>query len=33
MGNCGNPDGVPTGAVYTYKPGETITVSPTSPRI
>ncbi|MDP1931167.1 MAG: hypothetical protein Q8L60_06905 [Gammaproteobacteria bacterium] len=27
IGNCGNPAGVPTGAVYTYKPGETITVS------
>lgn len=26
-GVCGNPDGVPTGAVFTYKPGETITVS------
>ena len=27
IGSCGNPDGVPTGAEYTYKPGETITVS------
>lgn len=26
-GVCGNPDGVATGAVFTYKPGETITVS------
>lgn len=26
-GVCGNPEGVPTGAVFTYKPGETITVS------
>ena len=26
-GVCGNPDGVPTGAVFTYKPGETITVT------
>lgn len=26
-GVCGNPDGVPTGAVFTYKPGETISVS------
>jgi hypothetical protein len=24
---CGNPKGTPTGASYTYKPGETITVS------
>lgn len=27
IGACGNPDGVATGAVYTYRPGETITVS------
>lgn len=26
-GSCGNPDGVATGAVYTYKPGETISIS------
>lgn len=26
-GVCGNPDGVATGAVYTYQPGETITIS------
>ena len=26
-GSCGNPDGVATGAVFTYKPGETISVS------
>ncbi len=27
IGACGNPEGVATGAVYTYKPGETITLS------
>ena len=27
VGSCGNPEGVATGAVYTYKPGETISVS------
>jgi len=27
IGACGNPDGVATGAVYTYRPGETITVA------
>src|SRR5690554_4045033 len=24
---CGNPEGTATGAIYTYEPGETITVS------
>ncbi|MCP5344867.1 MAG: lytic polysaccharide monooxygenase [Pseudomonadales bacterium] len=27
IGACGNPEGVPTGAVYTYRPGETITIA------
>jgi hypothetical protein len=26
IGPCGNPEGIATGAVYTYSPGETITV-------
>ncbi|MCB1666439.1 MAG: lytic polysaccharide monooxygenase [Pseudomonadales bacterium] len=27
IGACGNPEGIATGAVYTYKPGETITIA------